>query len=246
MGQKFISECDVIMKVSLYDLSFNCIKDFYGTIHVPIERKRNVISNIARLLGSGWTANEIMVNLKKYFDQNLKHKMNLTEYFNMAKRNEYNLLEPNRFYYHNQLRITTNPPMIDFDINTGKTVRIIEDYFLEMKASYTIDELTGYFITKPGLYEHDVMQRSRIKGSLNWLLKSIDYNIDLVLFMIDTANDIIVTNNYRKLHMPADIRNYYKEAKELLISKITESKASGGDVVVPKKRMLPDRGRVLA
>ena len=37
-------------------------------------------------------------------------------------------------YYHNELRITSKPPVIDYDYDTGECVRKVEEYFLEMIA----------------------------------------------------------------------------------------------------------------
>jgi hypothetical protein len=224
-------------KLSIYDLAFGYIKLFYKTADVPIAIKKKSIMDFYNLLDKGWTIEELRIHIKDFYHETKGSIiMNLENHFDRIKPKNINLLKPMNIYYHNELRITTPPPVVDFDYNTGEMTRTIENYFLEMRASYTTDNLTQYFTTKPGLVANETMTYNRIKGMLRWLTES--YNIDLILYMIDVANDVIVTNNLNKLKMPSDIKEYYSEAKEIMQNKITETKISGGDKIVPRTRVL--------
>jgi hypothetical protein len=223
-------------KISLYDLAFGYIKLFYMNTDISVSAKKEVIMDVVELLDKGWTAEELGSHIKNYYTANRGAMMDLKAYFRNLKPTKVNLLKPCNFYYHNELRITTPPPVVDFDYNTGELIRTVEDYYLEMKASYTIDELANYFLSKVGLCPGEAMTKNRIIGALQWLANN--YDIDLILFMIDIADDIIVTNNLNKLRIPSDVKEYYAEAKELMNNKITECKVAGGDKIVPRKRVL--------
>lgn len=222
-------------KYSIYDISFDYIKTFYKA-DIPKETKKQIILDIAYILESGWTAPEIYKHINSFKSSNPNDVMNIKKYFLSNKIEKINLISTKKFYFHNELRITTSPPIVICDYNTGLFTKKVEDYFLEMNSTYTIDDLYEYYLTKYNLYEKNTLNYKRIIGGLGWLLKNHD--LDILLFMIDIADNVIESNRYPKLKNPMEVNNYYLEAKSIWESKLTESKSMGDDTLVLRKRVL--------
>ncbi|AIY85267.1 hypothetical protein U729_3153 (plasmid) [Clostridium baratii str. Sullivan] len=202
----------------LYDLKKKQCKDY-----------RLFATKILFLLEIGYTGEDIleMLNSDNYIDEINKH-------LEIEKQSEveYNLLqEVGTIYYHNELKISTPPVLINYDINTGELIKVEEEYFLEMKASYCIKDLFNYIKTKNCFYDLD--NENTVIGSLKWLLKN--YNLEIILYMIDTANDIIQVQNKKRIKI-IDIKNYYEEAIEARNRKKSELIINGADKIVPRKR----------
>lgn len=226
-----------VFKISIYDLMYFILN---RTPHdkITTELKRMLINDLSDLLNNGWTDTDIVNVLSKVTVFNISdtvslHDLNL---FKNVNKKEENILKPFRIYYHSELKIVPRPVKIDFDYNTGEIIRSHEEYFLEMKSSYTIDNLIKYYISKTNLSNDILLIPSKIKGALNWLLKN--YDLEVILYMIDIANDHITSLNLNPLNNVMDLQEYYTKAIETLMIKSTESKANGDDKIVPRKRQL--------
>ena len=93
-------------------------------------------------------------------------------------------------------------PKEDYKELLGKMLNYFvdkEDYFLEIKASYTIEELTDYYIKQMKLnITGDVeKERNRLRGSLTYLMEK--FHIDLMLFLIDSAANHIEELDLKQL-----------------------------------------------
>ena len=224
-------------KVSIFDLTYGYLKMFHQNKDISQEFKVATVVQLAQLLDGGWSSEELGAELRRYYKATEgKQGLDLTAHFRGRSPQRKNLLRTGKFYYHNELRVTTPPPVVDFDYNTGEIKRIVQDYYLEMRASYTLEDLTNYFLSKQGLCHKEAVTFSRVKGAIKWLLDQ--FEVDLVLFMIDISNDIIMTNNYNKLRVPSDVKEYYADAVQLFQKKVTENRVSGGDQIVPRRRLL--------
>lgn len=97
------------------------------------------------------------------------------------------LLKKDVFYYHNLLQVRSRPAMLNM-----KTLEFNSNpFFIEMKISFTINDLLNYFYTTTN-QELSFRDEKKDIGALNFLLKSynrIDFiePVDFILFLIDYA-----------------------------------------------------------
>lgn len=213
--------------LSQFDLAFNYINNNYTEI--SNEEKRKVLKDIREVLKNGATSDDIDKKNKMYKD----YDKDCFKFFNSIKSTG-NLLDPGKFYYHNELRIVTGPPKRVWDVDTGEIVNITQEHFLEMKASYTIDDLIKY-ISRKEFLSKTLIEINRVKGSLGFLLKK--YDIDFLLFLFDTVNDIY-TSKQKFARSLVEVSEFEDEAKTNYQQRITESKINGDNKVIPKTRVL--------
>lgn len=209
------------MKVSLYDLAYEYIKRLHKSGRkVTTDEKKAVLQQIAAALDNGWTAEDILAVIEEGTD--LENAFTERE----EKRN---LLQQGRFYLHNELRVTPPPPVREYDIATGKIKSYSEPYFLEMRASYTVEDLLQY--AKKRL---PVSNMARWRGGLRWIAER--YDIDLILFAVDEMAADLEEKEYRGEIRPFDLLDYLDEARKTMEAKITEEREAGVDRVVPRQR----------
>lgn len=224
------------MKSSIYDLSM----DIFNLLGKSLTRedKNEIFSQVRLSFIDGWVSGEIFKVLKSNKDKIISNgKVNVSSILknNSNFNSKSNLIDPRKMYFHSELRITPGGPKLDFDYNTGELIRITPEYFLELRDSYTIDNIIDYFISKKDLYNPNaIVSRKRIEGSVKWLLSK--YELEEILYMIDAANDTISYNDLMKLKGIIDIQDYYSSAKEVITLKITEAKRNGDDKIVPRNR----------
>jgi hypothetical protein len=223
---------------SIYDIVYDYIDTVYPNEKVDKEQKKTIHREVKKLLSNGWCSSELLKGFKgaKKKDATLS----VSQLFRGKKRSLQNLLKPGTFYYHNELRLTSAPPKREIDYDSGEITTINEPYFLEMKASYTVENLIRYYARQTGLklLEHEL---SRYKGSFNWLLKT--YGVELILFMIDATINLCVSEDMPMPYSPLDIQRNQNLAVETRNQKITENTYSGGNTIVRKKRSRPNRNR---
>lgn len=220
--------------VSAYDLAYGYIKT--NGFDVTSAIKKSIINCITEVLNNGAISNDIISKIKGSKNNNQEHD----KYFKSIKSTG-NLLKHSLIgdksdivYYHNELRVIPDAPLVYFDIDSGEMKKAKQDYFLEMRASYTLDDLFAYAKKKESLIKCTANE-NRTKGSLKYLLGK--YDVDFLLFIIDTANEIY-NSKLRSFRNILDIEEYESEAKENYERRITECAISGTDKIVYKKREL--------
>lgn len=224
---------------SFYDLAFAFIERFYDEEPADAEKKR-VIGEIRQLLLNGWTSEDIVNEFRMFMGSFPDVRPNIPELFEYLRRKNTNLLHPDRFYYHNQLRLMPGPPKRILDINTGTILKDETPYYLEMRASYTVDDLTDYYVRQSGLAIAP-NERKRMIGSFNYLLKTFD--VEMVLFMIDAGVNAAYSEDLGKDQLsPLKLADYAAVAEVQLGEKRTENITAGDDRVVPRRRVLSLRG----
>lgn len=214
---------------SIYELAFNLISKNYTTI--DNETKIKIINKIKEVLQNGSTYNSI--NNKIQRDKIYNNDYN--KFLDSTKQSgEINLIRQDIFYYHNELRVFPEAPEVYFDLNTGTYTREPFEYFLEMKASYTTDDLYDYLRSKlPMCYV--IQNKNRLVGGLNSLIQK--HGIEKVLFMIDTT-DRIYSNNKRYAKNIFEIEEFYRDAEDNYNMKMSESVVNNTNKIVLKKRKL--------
>ena len=224
--------------ISLYDLAFEYVAISFTNRDPSKKEKQTAIDEISTLLGNGYSAKSISVALDKIKSDNtaITPGKTLIQIFQGLSVPKTNLLSPDMFYYHNELRIMPPPPTITIDYNLGTISKTIAENFLEMKASYSIDDLHNYYIK-----QMRVQPSNNFNGALQWLVKK--YGIDITLFAIDIAANYFSSEDLPPPNNPFCIMEYVDKAKQTCNYKVTETKALGEDRIVPKRRILPSRMR---
>lgn len=216
--------------VSIYDIVHKYIETFYKNERLDKEQKKTIHAEVKRLLSYGWCSSELYDVFKRANRKDATLKVSTL--FRSKRPKSKNLLEPGKFYYHNDLRITSKPPKREIDYDSGEIRVINEPYFLEMKASYTVDDLISYYIRQVG--RGSKQDFPRFRGSFEWLLRS--FTLEEILFMIDTTVNMCQSEDMPLPMSPLDIQKYYREAKIIRTEKKTETVLAGGKKIVRKRR----------
>lgn len=239
---------------SLQDISFDFVNCFYGD-QLDLKGREQSFLAFHLLLKNGWTVKELYYVINEYISERLADgnlvphvktpDRDIIAIFSNRKPTKMNLLDPSRPYFHNHLRIFPGPAKADIDYNTGMITRDTVEYFLEYRGSFTIEDLSDYFLSKSGMYD-DILagDYSRIYGSMNWVYKKYQ-DAELILYMIDAANIHLSSGDRAKMINPSNIQDYYSEAMRMRDFKKNECSMNGDVKIVPRKRLLSNRSWVL-
>lgn len=222
------------LKVSIYDLTYLFFKNFYQGIPTD-EQIQWVQRQFQQALNRGFVSDELLDAMKRAKERKDTRIFTLDQYLKQLTRHRQNLVKDGVFYYHNELRITSSPPIVHYDIDSGELIRKVEPYFLEMVASYDVYDLMHYYKSKSHLYDDQTMSDSRLKGALEWLVGQ--YELESVLFMIDAAEQAIASEVTKPLKNPSNLHEFFREGKRTKELKETECKRGGGAIIEPKKRL---------
>lgn len=225
---------------SLYDIGYDYILEHVEHIEISDELKQGILAEIKVLLQNNWTEEEIKQIL---IEVDWKETILPRKYFLGRKPIKINLLNPNQFYYHSQLRIFPAPIKKQIDYNTGEIVTVNkQEYFLEMKSSYTIDDAVLYYCKQMNLnVPKEDKEKNRFAGPIKYIVDKI--GIEMFLFCVDSASNHIKEMDLKRLKSPLEVQDYYDDAKNNYNAKITEERLSGSDKIVPKRRVPLDRMR---
>jgi len=199
------------------------------------EQKNNIINTISNLLQNGYSDRDIKLVIDKHI-RKFGVEKDITQVFDDRHKkptDDVNLIDPNKFYYHSSLRIAPGPPTTKYNPETREITRRYEDYFLEMKASYTIKDLVKYYCEtmKIKMNKHTI---SRYHSVFENLLSS--YSLDRILFTIDAAAEIRQSNHLNPLVNPFGLTDYMHTGEENYSLKVNLSKQEGVDEIVYRKR----------
>ena len=138
-----------------------------------------LLNTFGEYLNKGYTYQDIKTEILTAFYNNKEFRW---YYFNKPKNNNVNLLKVNEKYYHKELKLLSDPPMVERDLNHGTIVSRVQEYFLEPVASYTSQDFIQYFYKTMPL---DLSSQSpeKLTGILNYKINT--YGIDKLLFMTD-------------------------------------------------------------
>lgn len=205
--------------MSAYDLAHLYFTEYRKSdFPATEENKRKVLRRINELLDSGWT------------DVDIIHHWKTGE----GEPAGGNLLRSDEFYWHNQLRIMPGPARVEFDLDSGAMKRIQEPWFLEMRASYTVDDLLDYYLKQFGLTRSQV-NVNKYLGTFRYLLGR--YHVDLLLFMIDACANHRKDADEGPPLDPIVVGEYEPFGRQAMERKITENRLAGGDRVEPRRRV---------
>lgn len=217
-----------MLKLSVYDLAYEYIIRNFKSNEIDNCKKAEIILEIEKALSTGITTETLIHKIITMQNQN--YKMFFNNLKNINK--EVNLLSPNKFYYHKELRITPPPPMKYLDLESGTIKETNEKYYLEIVASYTINNIIEYINSKKYI-KILAQNKTKLQGAIKNLLKR--YDIDYFLFLIDTTEaGLEIKEKYPKTLF--DIEQYTEEATENYHNKISTDKANNNNKIIFKQR----------
>ncbi|RHW32025.1 hypothetical protein [Oceanobacillus profundus] len=218
----------------IYDLAY------YFTVNVlrkpehNTARIHNACQSIQNLCGVGWTLDALKAEIDAFqrdYPSLLANIYHLEEVIG-NKKPPNNLIEEDVFYYHNHLRITSSPSKLVLNKETRQYERVEEEFFLEMKAFFTIEDLLKYWYESNGMRStnHHIKQDT---GRFKYLLDF--YDIDEVLFMIDIAQQQRALFDLRPLTNAFQLEKYVEDARKKIKEKQNIHLLKGINHVIPRK-----------
>ena len=215
----------LINKGSVYDLAAFYIKLYVGR-SVNKDELNYIIKSFSSILDMGYSLNECV----KILLDNMNNKQGFKIMFIKRYTSKFeNIIKQNQIYYHKELRIQPKPNVIDVDYNTGTMISTKQEYFVEMAASYTIEDLMKYLLSF-GYVNTYQWQYSRLKGLMEHYIKK--YGIDTVLFMFEAIADNIEDGDFDFNKFD----NYYQTAKNYMDNIKNNCSTNGGDKIEPRAR----------
>lgn len=225
---------------------FTEVKDFEldstGRVKAPSSYKITIMKNLEEILGGGMTGEEIEGHFDAFKKKHPKPKeaYDIDDIFKWlgvsATKKEVvhdpnNLMKPGAFYYHPALQVAPGPPIVH-QLDDGSFVSSYdnEPFFLEMKDSFTYEDLVDYFHEVMGLKGEGYKQRD--VGAFKHMMKSHD--LDAMLYTIDAAR--FYAEDYSKPlpKNPFDVRDYIDEGEATLEGRKNTCYMEGLDRVIPR------------
>jgi hypothetical protein len=219
-------------------------KDSTGKIKAPDKYKTDIMYNIEQVLAGGMKAGVLEQLMNEYkkehpipqeaynIDDILKH-FHVDAKKSDIKRDPNNLLEPGRFYFHPALQVAPPPPVtVQLDDGSFKSSYEDEEFFLEIKESFTLEDLVGYFykvmtVDGSGFKERDI-------GAFKHILKS--YDLDTILYAIDESRFLAEDLGKPAPKSPFDIRDYFDAGEAVLEDRKNTCYMEGLDHVIPRTK----------
>jgi len=189
-------------------------------------RIASATQSIDQLIENGWGLNDIKEELDQFARTYPQVVFNIyhVEEIMGNKQPPDNLIEQGMFYYHTALREVSPPVRMKFDEVTGEYVRTASTFYLEMKKTFTMQELLDYWYTKMGITRTDRLIRQD-EGKFKYMLDT--YTVEEILFCIDMSNSVRKEMELPKLKNAFDLEKYIEHARSLMREKENVHKMQG-------------------
>ena len=194
------------------------------------QRSKDIIYQFSMFLDNGHTYEEIHEEILKSF-----HNHDPFPHYKYATpcNHDGNLIKQGVMYYHKQLKLMNQLPVVNHDIDSGTMTSNKVEYYLEPVASYTINNLLEYFYSKD-MADTQEYNYKRMYGIFKHMINK--YGLDKVLFMIEGAARMYESEH--KVFSLSDFDSYSSTASQYLEEIKNNCKYSGGDKYVTRKRVL--------
>ena len=218
-------------------------KDDTGKIKAPDNYKVKVMQNIEQILAGGMNAQELESYFKRYKEEHPtpQEAYNIDDILSFFKvrakktiieKDPNNLIQSGNFYYHPALQVAPPPPtVIQLDDGTFQSSYETETFFLEIKESFTYEDLVNYFYKVMGLEDGQGFKERDI-GAFKHILRS--YDLDTVLYTIDEARFQAEDLCKPIPKSPFDIRDYVDEGMAVLEDRKNTCYMEGLNHVIPR------------
>lgn len=219
-----------------HNAAYNLTTYFFSSVIERIVNENQITSTVEyvmKLVSEGWTTDEIkneVDGFKKEYPEMVRNVYTLEQIMS-KKKPPNNLIEEGVFYYHNLLRITSQPTRIIKSSETGKMMRVEMPYFLEMIKTFTMDNLLAYWYKKSEQTPNESIIK-KDKGRFNYLFGY--YDLDEILFAIDIAQQNRKEMGHKPLRNAFDLERYIEEAKEEIKAKRSVSRINKVDQIIKK------------
>lgn len=165
---------------------------------------KKILNEGKKLLNNGWTISNItnrivVAHQKKINPESLLEIPYFSDTPPLMKKD--NILE-NKFYYHNLLHRTPDPPEISMSIE-GKLNKKVNPFYLEITEYFSLEDLLEYMHEKFKIDDPNVYDRNKkiIKKYIN------DYKLDLILFTIDVTSKSMEDDEWNSKFAEVIVRN---------------------------------------
>lgn len=195
------------------------------------QRKNEVIAQMCRCLDNGYTYEEIRFALIEHIHWNKPFSFN--RYSTPNRKQEVNLLKQGTMYYHKELKLMNNLPVVNHDIDSGTMTSSKVEFYIEPVASYTISNLLTYFYSK-NMADEVEYNPKRMAGIFKHMIDK--YGLDKLLFMIEGAARMYEAEH--KVFSLSDFDSYNSTASQYLEEIKNNCKYSGSDKYVSRSRVL--------
>lgn len=192
---------------------------------------REVLNALAGALSNGYTYETIQSAIVSARDNHTP-----LDFRQFSRKVVGNLLDGYRRYYHPQLTVKNQLPTRIHNVDAGTYADSDdgdEDFFVEPRASYTLEDAVEYFYSK-NLTKSPEYPEKRVRGILKSLIEK--YDIEHVLFMIDNA--AAVSPEFKKPFSMPYLDSFYNSAQQNIESAVQNCATTNGGKYVCRKRML--------
>lgn len=219
-------------------------KDEKGKVVANNGYKASVLKNLNEMIEGGHTEAE----LSAYINQWAKSNDGASEVYNVedilrffginvnkkeVKIDPNNLIRPGRFYYHPKLQIAPPPPRIKVNVDgTFEASYDNEEFFLEIKQSFTYKDLNRYFLDMMG--RHSEEADDRFTGAFKHLLGREE--LDVIMYSIDASRFVSEDIGRPRPKQPFHIEDYIDYGKELLDERKNTFYMEGLSHVIPRRK----------
>lgn len=185
---------------------------------------------IAGILNQGYTYDVVR---RAIFNSFYSHQPFPIVSFN--KLVEGNLLRHSVRYYHKELIVRNEPQVYKHDVDTGDITSSITEFFVEPRASYTLQDLLTYFQNNVP-YDKSLYSYNRLRGIFKNYVNKL--GVEITLFMIEKAIRVYHEDGTQFDYKRFD--DYQPIARQYLEENKNSVAYSGGADYVFRKRMLLD------
>lgn len=231
----------------LTELFFEKVKqgkrDASGKFPGTSSYKKIVLEDMLNCVSSGFSYDELVsfitqalvddatcYNMSEYIKKRMFSSKPVVASKQVKNPNE--CIQVGTFYYHPLLQLTSRPPRFQLNASTMEFETVpMEPFFLEMKDSFTIEELTAYFIAQTGA---DDSYPSRYFSQLKKLVDI--YGIDLVLYLIDASVAKAREGEVNMPVVPSFMQDNIQDAKNMYMTRKEIAREGGITRVYPRKR----------
>lgn len=208
--------------------------------------KKSILDNAYQLLAAGYSYESLSAVFQQATKED-RQSYNINEYIKkkepdlkpgqpvIEQQVKGNCISIGTFYYHPMLQVTSKPPAYVLDSETMNMVKEEpEEFFLEMKEVFTLDELIAYFIYKT---EQETGFPERFRSQLKRLVE--EYGLDLTLYLID-AGVLTCRDDERSIpKAPMFFTEFITEARNMYSIRKDIAQEGGLTHVHPRKRRTP-------
>lgn len=218
-------------------------KDSTGKVKAPDNYKMAVMNNIESLLKGGMDSNQLESYFTRYKQEHSEPQEaysvdDILSFFTIkaskkeVKRDPNNLLEIGKFYFHPELQIAPPPPTV-VQLDDGSFVSSYESepFFLEVRETFTMEDLVDYFYKRMGI--NGVGFKERDIGAFKHIMRS--YDLDTILYTIDAAKFFAEDLLKQIPKSPFDIRDFVDQGMEILEGRKNTCYMEGLDRVIPRQ-----------